>query len=142
MLWTGIISQVILCEGQGKSIPTVVTDSFSKMFPGATNVKWNDKIECIQAFFTKDDMKCEAKFDTSGKWISLEEQIKTDSLPKKVMASFRSSEFSHWDLVSSFVLNFPSHQVQYRLVVSKEGYPRKILSFSGAGILIKDNNSL
>jgi hypothetical protein len=126
------------CIAQAKSTPPAVTSSFSAMFPRAEHVEWMDKLDEYEVFFTADNVKCEAKFERDGKWLSTERQIPVDSIPKQIKDSLGTGLYSTWTVLKAFILVFPGSDPQYRICVSNPAALRKTLSFDQQGKLTKN----
>jgi hypothetical protein len=126
------------CSAQTAPIPAAVTGNFSQLFPNAGHVEWLNKQSICQVFFTLNEMKCEAKFQPDGKWLSTERQILVDSLPKAVKDGLHTTPYADWSLLKAFLLALPGNEYQYKLVVSSSASLRKRLSFDQQGKLIKE----
>jgi hypothetical protein len=108
------------------------------MHPAATNLDWKEKINNFTAFFDLGGRKCEAKFDKSGGWLSTEETIPLDSLPRPVQDAFKASKYADWKETSAYSIRSSEGSTQYHLVVSGSDAGRKILFFSPDGKLLAD----
>jgi hypothetical protein len=129
----------ILCLGQARPTPAEVTNSFSKMFPDASDLQWKDKITNFSAFFNTKGIRCEAKFTPAGSWISTEEAIQWDSLPPLVTDSLKSCKYGDWKGTSAYILQLSGGTTQYHIVVTKSDMGRKILFFNSNGQLLADH---
>ena len=120
VLLVGLNLMSMLCLGQARPTPSEVTSNFNKMFPDALDVQWKDKINNFAAFFNIKGVRCEAKFATTGSWISTEEAIQ-------------------WEGTSAYILQLSGGVTQYHIVVTKSDQGRKILFFNPNGQLLADH---
>jgi hypothetical protein len=128
---------------QSNSIPSSVSNNFNSMCPRATKIKWGgDKSTEFHVYYLLDSTQCESKFNPDGQWMSTEMKLKKDSLPPEIKNGLRSSAYAKWAIQSAFVVYFPGQITHYRIVVTYEDSPKKIVSFDQTGQLIKDNFSL
>ncbi len=109
------------------------------MFPDAAKADWKEKLNNFTVFFTVKDRKCEAKFAKDGGWMSTEETLALDSLPRQISEAFKQSRYAEWRLSSCYALSLPATATQYHLVVTKDDMSRKILFFSNDGKLLADH---
>lgn len=135
----GLSTASLLCKAQGRPTPAEVTSSFNKMFPGASDVQWRDKIINFAAFFNINGVQCEAKFSPTGSWISTEKAIQWDSLPPIVTDSLKSCKYADWKGASAYILQLSDGKTQYHVVVTKSDLGRKLLIFNSNGRLLEDH---
>lgn len=126
------------CMAQTKPIPASVASNFSDMFPKADKIEWMNKIDLYAVTFTDNNMKCEAKFQPDGRWLSTERQIPTDSIPKTIKDSLGTGPYANWSVLKAFLLTLPMNDPQYRICVSNAASLRKTLSFTQRGRLTRD----
>ncbi len=138
LLTIGLNMMAITAVAQNNQPPAATKAIFAKMYPAATNVDWKEKTNNFTAFFNLDDRKCEAKFAKTGEWLSTEEAIAWDSLPRPVQDAFKTSKYADWKEVSAYSIRSSEGTTQYHLVVSKSDAGRKILFFSMDGKLLAD----
>ncbi len=139
LLLVGFNLVSILSLGQSRPTPVEVTNTFNKMFPNASDLQWKDKIINFSAFFNIKGSKCEAKFTPAGSWISTEEVIQWDSLPRLVTDSLKSCKYGDWKGTSAYILQESNGTTQYHVVVTKSDMGRKILFFNASGQLLADH---
>ena len=135
-----VLSNPGLC--QSHPVPASVTSQFASMFPNARNAEWRDKQTSFAVYFTKDNAKCEAKFDLNGKWLNTERQIKKDSLPEQIQRSLRAGTYADWNIRSVYVMTFADQPMQFHIIVTKDNSPDKILFIDKTGQIIKENPML
>jgi len=71
-------------------VPEPVKSSFSKSFPNAKGVEWSKESEGeFEAEFKSGSLKHSANFDSSGKWLITETEIKKADLPTMVQATIK-----------------------------------------------------
>lgn len=67
-------------------VPTVTENAFKKMFPTASNVKWDKESKTeYEAEFLVDGKKHAANFSSTGEWLETEKAIETSAAPKVVV---------------------------------------------------------
>lgn len=67
-------------------VPANVKDGLTKKFPTATKVKWEKENDVeFEASFKLDGKSMSANFDTQGKWLETEWEIRIKELPETVV---------------------------------------------------------
>jgi len=82
-----LITAILLSSSSliGKDVPAVVQKEFSKKFPGAEKVKWDQqKNGEWDATFKWNDKKCSANFSETGEWLLTETILSYKELPLQV----------------------------------------------------------
>lgn len=125
-----------IAAAQTKQPPLVISNEFGKMFPAAQNADWVDKTDHFTVFFSLAGKKCEAKFSTTGDWLSTEMPVSLDSLPRPLQDSLKVCGYSNWAASSAYVFRFAKEPTQYHVVMTKPDQGRKILFFSPEGKLL------
>ncbi len=88
ILSISMIFLVLNCFGQTKA-PDKIKAVFGKMFPKATQIKWEkEKNEEYEASFVQDGIKKSASFNVEGTWLESEEEIAISKVPSKVSDGF------------------------------------------------------
>lgn len=137
------VMAAIHANAQIRKIPAPVTTAFTAKYPDATHLEWKDNITNFQATFTSsDNTKCEAKFDSKGKWKSTEQEITETSLPSAIRDGFAKSKFASWKVKDTYILHYPDKAIQYHIVVAKSDIDKKHLLFNSHGKMLKDNFTL
>jgi hypothetical protein len=128
----------VVVKAQGPQIPSAVAKAFALMFPAAQNVEWREKTTNFTVFFIMNAGKCEAKYEKNGGWLSTEETMPWDSLPRPVQDSFKLCRYADWKGVSVYSLKTAEAAIQYHLVVTKSDLGRRILFYNPEGKLVQD----
>lgn len=98
--------------------PKTVTDNFNSKFSGATKVKWDQEEENEwEAEFKMNGEKMSASFDSAGKWLETESEIKKSDLPGVVLSAV-NNEFEGWKIEGIEKLESPEFN-GYELSVEK-----------------------
>lgn len=69
---------------QQTNIPKAAKDSFSKLYPKATEVKWDKENQDYEASFKLDGKNMSVIFDKNGKVMETESAIEISQLPKGI----------------------------------------------------------
>lgn len=89
-----IVAAACAKNEKGVQVPASVSESFTKLFPGASDVEWSRESESeFEAEFKMGKIEKSSVFDASGKWISTETVIDKDELPAAIKEALEK-EFS------------------------------------------------
>ncbi|MCX6285411.1 MAG: PepSY-like domain-containing protein [Bacteroidetes bacterium] len=104
-----------------------VKQAFVKMFPAATDVKYEMEKDAFEATFKDKGVEMSANFDAAGKWLETETEIKSADLPKEVTAS-AAKNFAGFKISEVAKVETPDKGVCYEMDVNngKEGYEVQI----------------
>jgi len=84
--------------GQKKDVPQAVKTAFNQKFSDATKVKWENEDENEwEAEFKMSGEEYSANFDSRGKWLETEQEIKKSEIPDAVKKTI-DNEFSNFKL--------------------------------------------
>jgi len=72
---------------QMEETPDAVKQAFTKMFPTATDMKYEMERDAFEVNFKDKGVEMSADFDKTGKWLETETGITIPDLPKEVSAS-------------------------------------------------------
>ena len=142
VLLCGILATGSAANAQFRSIPGVVTDSFKVKYPGATGVKWADKVTNFQATFTLSGEVFTAKYSSKGEWQSSTKKISEDKLPASVKDGLSKSKYADWKISTVTERFLPADKVEYILGVGNGDLNKKNLTFSSEGQLLSDSRTL
>ena len=79
-------------------VPSNVKESFTKLFPSATDVKWSKESATeFEAEFKVVETEKSSNFDSTGKWLVTETEIKISDLPASVQSAI-NNEFSGYSI--------------------------------------------
>ena len=102
-LVAGLFSFILLalcsCISENSSeTPEVVKNEFSKMFPDATDIRWEKENEDEwEAEFKQDDQEVSSKYSIDGKWLETEKQISINALPELILSTL-DKEFNGYKI--------------------------------------------
>ena len=86
------------CSQKKIEAPTAVKTSFEELFPTATDVKWSKESDTeFEAEFKVGDVQKSSNFDSTGKWLVTETEIKISDLPASVQSAI-NNEFSGYSI--------------------------------------------
>ncbi len=84
--------------GQKNEVPQAVKTAFNQKFSKATKVKWENEDENEwEAEFKMDGKEYSATFDSKGKWMETEYEIKKSEIPDAVKRTIKS-KFSEYEM--------------------------------------------
>jgi len=125
---------------QLRPIPKAVTNTFSKQYDGATNVKYSDQLSGVYVSFELNGVKMVASYTNKGVWQKTEQESTYDMLPGEVKNGFQKSRYADRtiDETKLILQPQPGDSVQYRLKAVKSGVEKKYLFFNSQGRLMKE----
>jgi hypothetical protein len=142
LLLSGMLAMTHASNAQFRSIPGAVTDSFKVKYPGATGVKWADKVSNFQATFTQQGEVYTAKYSSKGEWQSSTKKISEDKLPASVKDGLSKSKYAAWKINTYTLRYLPENKTEYILAVQNGDLNKKNLTFSSEGQLLSDSRTL
>ncbi len=124
---------------QVRKIPTAVTDAFTKQYPNASDVKYEDYIITVHVHFSTDTAKMTAKYNGDGDWKETEREWSYDGLSADVKDGFQKSKYSvDWKVEGVAIIYMPNNEIRYRLKVEKSDLQKKYLFFDTTGRLVRE----
>ncbi len=134
MLLTGwsVQAQKISSE----KVPTLVIESFNKLYPGSANVKWEIEEENYEATYKKDKIKSAVVFSAAGVLIQSEKSLgSVNELPAAVLASLKK-DFAGYSYEEPEIVKSGDGKVSYEVEAenAKGSYE---LFYDAQGNLIK-----
>ncbi len=86
-----VLSSIATGFSQGKT-PVAATTTFSKLFPDATNVKWDKENDHnYEAEFKWKGVSYSANFSDTGEWLETESSFTFNELPEKVQQAYNTA---------------------------------------------------
>lgn len=116
---------------KGTEVPVIVKDSFTKMFPGVNEAKWDREKEFFEASYTYGQHKGSVVFDSTGKWIERKISIAIQGLPEKALACMRK-HFKGQTLKEASKITKASGEVQFEAEIKG-----KEVFFTREGVFIR-----
>ncbi len=108
-------------------VPAPVKQAFAKMFPAASDVKYEMEKSDYEISFRDKGVEMSANFDATGKWLETETEIKESNLPKEVSASI-ARNFTGFKITEVARTEAPGKEPVYELDVKKgkEGFEVRV----------------
>jgi hypothetical protein len=128
--------------GQVREIPTVVKEAFTKQYPSADSVTYEDNLVSVQVHFLAGGKKNMAAYTNKGKWKETQEDSDYESLDEEIKKGFDKSKYAEWKIVDTKIVHRPGNIMQYRLKVEKSDIQKKHLFFNKSGRLVNDSITL
>ncbi len=120
-----------LCYSQTN---TLYQDSLMKVYPDAENVIWSESGIFHIAQFELNEFSKKVWFDNNAKWImSVTDLETTDELPSNVYTVFMFTQYSQWNVLNVYWIQFPSQQEQYIVKVNQDNSSESFYIFFEPG---------
>jgi hypothetical protein len=136
-LFLSIITSVIGFS-QVTKIPSSAKDNFSKQYPSAQNVNWENDLINVNVRFELNGEQMNAEYNNKGIWKKTEKKWTYDKLPDAVKDGFNKSKYADRGVTETVILYLPGDIEQYRLKVERNDLQKKYLFFNKEGRLIRD----
>lgn len=123
-------------SAQKQNIPVNAKNAFSKLYPQATNVKWNKEGESkFEASFKNEKISMSVVLDNDGKLIETETTLEVANLPEKIL-KFVKDNYSDHKISEAAKIVDKDGKITFEAEIAK-GKNKKDLIFSEDGQLIK-----
>jgi hypothetical protein len=118
-----------------EKVPAPVKQAFAKMFPAATDIRYEMEKKDYEISFKDKGAAMSANFDATGKWLETETVLKESDLPKEVIASV-AKNFAGFKMSEIARTETPDKGLIYEmdLISDKAGYE---VLFSSKGDVLK-----
>ena len=100
-------------------IPASVKQAFTKMFPGATAVKYGSENKDYEVEFKNKGAEMSANYDARGKWLETETVIRREDLPKAVADSVERN-FPGYSIADVGKVEKPGKEFVYEMDLKKD----------------------
>ena len=100
-------------------VPAPVKQSFTKMFPTATGVKYEMEKKDYEINFMNKGVEMSANFDATGKWLETETGIKPTDIPNEVKA-FVTKNFAGYKISEVAKVEKPDKKMIYEMNLKKD----------------------
>ena len=119
------------------NIPQVVQQAFSKKYPAAQKVEWEEEKGEYEAEFKMDKKEMSARFQEDGSWLETETELGKKDLPESVKLAI-SNQFADFELEKAELLETPETPLAYevKLEDEKNGSALKAV-FAADGTILK-----
>lgn len=118
-------------------VPLAARNAFKAKFLQSQPKKWVKEENNYEAELTLNGKAYEAAFDTNGKWIETEREIKTSELPKSVTDGLAKSKYNGWTIKEVGEIESPEYKLAYELELAK-GKEKIALYFTPDGNIVKE----
>lgn len=122
--------------------PQKVLDVFNSKYPGASEVKWGNKLTRYTAWFTFKGERMKANFNDDGVWKDTEYEMSYDALPEAVKQGFKKTQWADWKVEKGVRIDASGREQQYRLEVKTNEVNQKNLFFNNKGEFIREARTL
>lgn len=126
-------------QAQLRDIPADVESAFSRQYPQAQKVTYEDKLIYVLVHFTQSDSSSTAKYSSKGIWQWTETAMPFTGLPQQVQEGFNKSKYADWQVDHVYKVDLPGNLLRYKLQVEESALVKRNLYFSQNGRLISDN---
>lgn len=116
---------------QQTKVPQTAKDSFSKLYPKATEVKWDKENNDYEASFKLNSKDMSVIFDSNGKALETETAIEVSMLPKGV-EKYVMGNFKDYKITGAAKIVKANGEELYEAEVTK-GKDKKDLFFDASG---------
>jgi uncharacterized membrane protein YkoI len=127
-----LFSHLVLAGPLASSPPDSIELALKKIFPDATDLKWERKDATYVASFQAENTKMKASFDTKGNLLEKESEIEVSSLPTTVKLFIETQDEGAKILKASKIeqansnvvydVTIKSDNKKTRLTISKDGF--------------------
>lgn len=114
-----------------------IKGTFKTMYPKVLFVDWEQKLGFAKAEFRANGSEKDAWFDTSGKWLMTETDLRANKIPANVKAAIKATKYSAWRIDNVDYLEYADSKKVYVIDLEK-GEAEVELHFSADGKLIKE----
>jgi hypothetical protein len=139
VLLTGLILFSVLSFAQVREIPEAVKETFTKQYPQAENVNYEDNLVSVQVHFQQKNEHFKASYTNKGRWKETEKDWSYDKLPEAVKDGFQKSKFADWKVIDTKIIYRPGGSGRYRIKAEKNDVQKKNLLFNENGRLVDDD---
>ena len=122
---------------QHSKIPLKVTDSFSKLYPKATNVKWDKEGNDYEASFKLDNKDMSVNLNVDGKVLEIETTIEISQLPDSIDI-YVQNNYKGYKITEAAKIVKANGVTLFEAEIQK-GNSKKDLLFDSQGIIEKKN---
>lgn len=126
---------------QETKVPKIVKDSFTKLYPKVTDVKWDKEGKTeFEAGFKENGKDVSVVFDEKGNLIETETAIQINELPKSA-ASFVEKNYTGFKISEAAKIISAKGEVTFEAEITKDKVKKDLLFDSKGNIDQKDMSS-
>lgn len=122
-------------------IPVAVTEAFSKQYPAAKEVSYDDNLAEYRVHFKLDTSVMTARYNAKGEWRGSEQKISIQQLSPEVLDGFKKSKYADWNVLAVELLYLTEKNgggEQFRIRVGLNEIDKRYLYFNRTGRLVRD----
>jgi len=123
---------------QVTKVPDQAKENFSKQYPSAQNVNWDNDVINVNVRFELNGEQMNAAYNNKGIWRKTEKKWSYEKLPEAVKDGFNKSKYADRGVTETVILYLPGDVEQYRLKVERNDLQKKYLFFNKDGRLLRD----
>lgn len=105
-------------NGTNDQIPEVVKSSFAVKYPNASKLIWGDENGSFEVSFVQNKTEFSVVFDSQGKFMEEETEIKVSALTKTVV-DYCKSNYSDHKILEAAKITTNSGEIKYEAELSK-----------------------
>ncbi|MET0637185.1 MAG: PepSY-like domain-containing protein [Chitinophagaceae bacterium] len=122
---------------QVREIPKAVEETFTRQYPGASDIEYKDKLVNVDVSFNLDGDHMVASYTNKGVWKESWKDWTYDKLPPSVQDGFKKSKYADREVDEVIVIYLPGGGEQYRLRARKNDVQKSYLYFNPRGRLLR-----
>ena len=119
---TLIITALFSCTRSITHAPAKIHESFSAMYPEASDVEWEVELGKYTADFISGRHEMEAGFDKDGKWLWSKREILLTEVPEAVRNTANLYDEGIWDIENIEYIERASGNTEYYKVEYEKDY--------------------
>ena len=124
---------------QIREIPKEVRENFSRQYPLASDIDFDDDLLDVNVRFTLDNEKMKAAYSNKGVWKYTEKKMTFEQLPDVVKEGFAKSRYADREVSETVTVYYPGGLIQYRLKTEKSAIEKKYLYYNTEGRLVRES---
>lgn len=117
-------------DGTKKAVNSLTHASFKALFPGASNVSWDESADFFSAAFTMDDENYTAFFTREGDLIGTTQKVELSQLPAKAQRKIKK-DYASFKVTEAIRFNQDDRSNYYVRV--EDGNQKQILEVTAYG---------
>jgi hypothetical protein len=123
VLLAAIIGLTVGCSNAQQNnknveVPEAVKSAFSAKYPNATKLTWEDEGGTFEAGFVQNKTEFSAVFDTQGKFMEEETEIKVSALPKAIV-DYCKTNYADQKMSEAAKITMNSGEIKFEAELSK-----------------------
>jgi hypothetical protein len=124
---------------QVTSIPPEAKENFTRQYPNAQKIDWDNDVINVHVRFELDGFKMNAEYSNKGIWKDTFKDWLYEELPAEVQDGYKKSKYADRTVTDVKLIYYPGNVEQYRLKVEKNDLQKKYLFFNTRGRLVRES---